>query len=81
MTDEGIFEDYAYQHRIYFASVWGLLRNASSHEYNQEYDKRASAPIFQSRQVKCEEASIEGDWETLLADDREEGSDSTTIEV
>jgi len=74
-------KDYAYQHRVYFASVWGLLRNASCHEYNRHYHKRASAPIFQSRQVKCEGASIVGDWETLLADDLEEGSDSTTMEV
>ncbi|KAJ5153081.1 uncharacterized protein N7482_009559 [Penicillium canariense] len=81
MAGDGLLEDYVYQDRIYFASVWGLLRNATCHEYEQSYHKEASVPIFQSEPVKCEGASIVGDSETLPEDDPGEGSDSTIIVI
>lgn len=81
MTDDGICQDYSYQHRLYFASVWGLLRNASIRHYQRVYKKTVSAPIFQSHSVQCEGARTAGDSKTLLEDDLEEESDSTILVI
>jgi hypothetical protein len=79
MDDENMFSDYRYQHRLFCASVWGLLRNASYDEYGYEYLKRAESPIFQSRPLKCDGTRNVVHSETLLEDSLAEESDSTVI--
>jgi len=79
MIDEGICRGYAYQHRVWFVSVWGLLRNASSYDFQRFYRKKASTPIFQSQPVKCEGTNTVGDSKTLLGEGPGDESDSTII--
>lgn len=81
MEEEGIPQDYFYQHRLFLASVWGLLRNDQAANFHFEYREPDLTPIFKSHVVKREATSTADNSETLFKADTGEESDSTLIVI